>query len=181
MTPAARRKTETYADGVTSPVGSALDPGAREFVDAPAATQVTGAAVAALAVGALAAVAGTTAHQAVLEVGEPGGPGGLVIPVGVVVALLLSALTQATVVALASGLPSRRAVAAVALAGIAGWAAVVVAATVTGPGGDLLVVANGRGTCWVVGGLLLLAVVSGVVSRLVGPSPERYGPDGHRG
>ena len=115
--------------------------------------------VAVLLEGAAGAV-GTVAHSVVLYSVVP-------VPVGLLLALALSAVVHAGLVA---AWPSRL----VALAGVLGWGAAVFAGLATGPGGDHLVARplDAVGAGWLLAGPVVLAVSTLAVRRIVlTPSP----------
>lgn len=122
---------------------------------------LVGALLAAL-LGLAAGTVGTVAHSVQLSVL------GLPLPVGLLLALALTAVVQAGLVAAG---PTR----ATAVGGVLGWAAAAYAGLATGPGGDYLVgrPLAGVGAAWLLGGPVVLAVTTVLVRRLVPAAPAR--------
>lgn len=114
-----------------------------------------GAPVAAV-LGLCAGVAGTVAHPVLLRVV------GVEVPVGLMLALALSGVVHAGVVA---AFASR----AAAVAGVVGWGIAAYCGLATGPGGDFLLARplDLVGAGWLVGGPLVLALATVVVRRVV--------------
>lgn len=117
---------------------------------------VVGVPAAAL-LGAAAGALGTIAHSVVLDAV-------VALPVGLLLAVTLSASVHAGVVA---AWPSRL----VAIASFLSWGLAVFAGLGTGPGGDLLIARplDAVGAAWLVLGPVALLVVTVVVRRAVLP------------
>ncbi|WP_426566007.1 hypothetical protein ACPPVT_05425 [Angustibacter sp. McL0619] len=114
----------------------------------PALAAIVAALAALLAalVVATAALLGTVTHQLTYRVA------GVRAPVGLAMAVALTALVAVLLRELRASLLTRAAAAA-------GWLVAIAAVLRTSPGGDVLVPANLRGYGWLLGGFLVLLVV----------------------
>ncbi|GAA4357617.1 hypothetical protein [Angustibacter luteus] len=113
----------------------------------PAALRAAAVVLGCLLLTAVTAFVATVTHQ-----GAVTGPGGVRWPVGLGLALALTACVGAFLRALGPSLAAR-------LAALGGWLLVLAWVSSGSAGEDVLVPANGRGYAWLFAGLVLLAAL----------------------